>query len=191
MPNDKLLNLTLADYLDQLATDNPTPGGGSVAALTAALAANLGRMAAAFTLGRPKFAAVEERVRELDQYLANSEQALRLLIDEDASAYDVLSAAFKLPKDDSSRAAQIASAANLAAAVPLEVVALSKQVLRDLMALRAIANPRLLSDVEAGLNLIRAAIPTAAENVRVNLPFMHEPARSTAESTLARLLEDA
>ena len=191
MPEAKLIDLTVAEYLDRLAADSPTPGGGSAAAVVAALAASLGRMAAVFTLGREKFAAVEAQVRQLDQQLTRAEAALRQLVDEDAAAYQVLSAAFKLPKDDATRTDQIAKAAHVAAAVPLEIVALGKQVAADLTALRAIANPWLLSDVQAGLNLIHAAIPTAAENVRANLPFMVAEQKAKAEETLAALLDHA
>jgi len=86
MPTASLLQLSLAEFLDRLASDTPTPGGGSVAALTGALAASLGKMVCAFTLGRPKFAAVEPEVRVLSDRLTRAGSMLRALVDEDAAA---------------------------------------------------------------------------------------------------------
>ena len=151
---------------------SPTPGGGSVAALTGALAAALGRMVAAFTLEKPKFAAVAPQVGQLAGRLQRAEEMLRRLIDEDAAAYGVLDAAFKLDKADAQRAARIAEAAGLAGSVPLETATLAARVLDDLTQLRGIGNPLLRSDADAARQLAYAALQAAAANVRANLALM-------------------
>jgi len=191
MPDSSLLNVTLTEFLDRLGSDAPTPGGGSAAALVGALGASLGRMVCALTVGRKKFADVEPQVRQIASRLGRSELMLRNLIDEDASAYGELNAAFKLDKSDADRRDKTAQAAGLAAAVPLETVAVSRQVLGDLQRLAPIGNPNLSSDIEAGMHLARAAMKAAAANVRVNLPLLAEEQVRQAASELDGLLADA
>lgn len=183
-----LLDLTLRDFLGDLSTDQPTPGGGAVAALTGALAAALGQMAAALTAGRPRFASVESQVQEVAARLKRAEQALRLLLDADAAAYQELSGAFKLPRDDASRADRIRAAAGAAAAVPFQVAALAHKVRLDLARLAPICNPNLASDVEVGLHLAAAAMHGAAIMVRVNLPLLDPAEREPIERELNQLV---
>lgn len=172
MAEQALADLTVREFLDRLAANTPTPGGGSVAALTGALAAGLGRMVAGYTLGKQKFAAVEDEVRDLAERLTKAGELLRGLIDEDAAAYDVLSAAFKLDKADPARSERVQQAARLAASVPLETATLCAAVRTDVQRLREIGNPQLRSDAAAALHLAEAAWQAAAANVRANLPLL-------------------
>ncbi|MBK9127923.1 MAG: cyclodeaminase/cyclohydrolase family protein [Phycisphaerales bacterium] len=178
MPPSPLADRTLRTFLEQLASAEPTPGGGSAAALVGATAAALARMVAAYTLGRPKFAAVEARVQRLADQLARAQEALLELSDEDAAAYDVLSAALKLPQSDSSRAARIAKAAVLAASIPLETATFAARVHSDTVVLGQIGNPRLRSDAEAAAHFARAAGLAALANVRANLELVEEGERA-------------
>ncbi|MFO0838862.1 MAG: cyclodeaminase/cyclohydrolase family protein [Phycisphaerae bacterium] len=179
--------LSVTDFLARLRSDAPTPGGGAVAALVGALAAGLGQMAAALTIGKSRFSGVESQVREIVARLSSAEQILTRLMDEDAAAYGQLSAAFKLAKADDTRAARIARAAEIAAAVPLETASIAHRVAADLKRLRMIANPNLASDVDAGGFLARAAMEAAVANVRVNLPLVDAPRRERLEAELAAL----
>lgn len=172
MPTESLLQLSLAEFLDRLASDTPTPGGGSVAALTGALAASLGKMVCAFTLGRPKFAAVEPEVRVLSDRLTRAGSMLRALVDEDAAAYEVLGAALKRPKSDPQRSQAVQQAAQLAAHVPLETALLCAKAGRDLERLSKVATPLLNADTQAAIRLGSAAVHAAVANVRANLPLM-------------------
>lgn len=160
-----------------------------MAGLTGALAAALGRMACALTIGRPRFAAVEAQVRELAERFDRARHMLSELMNEDARAYAAVSAAWKLPKDAPGRAERLESAANLAASVPLETMAVARSVLFDLRSLAEIGNPNLRSDVEAGMHLARAAIRSAAGMVEVNLPMVSSEQRSILQSELQRLRE--
>ncbi len=190
MAESSLIRLSIDDFLDRLASDAPTPGGGAVAALTGALAAALGRMVCALTTGKAKFADVEPQVNQLTSRLNRATLMLKRLIDEDAAAYAELSAAFKIDRDDPQRKERTAQAAGVAAAVPLETVAVSRQVLGDLRRLEPIGNPNLRSDIEAAVHLARAAMHAAAANVRVNLPFLAAEQAREVEQELERLLVD-
>ena len=183
-----LIRLTVAQFLDRLASERPTPGGGSVAALTGALAASLGRMVCGFTLGRKKFAEAEPAVREIAGRLAQAEKLLRAMVDEDAAAYGALSAAFKLDKSDAGRADAIRKAAGTAAVVPLTTAGVCRQVLSELAALRPIGNPNLASDVDVATHLAQAALQSAAINVRVNIPLVDDSKAERLEAEVTRLL---
>lgn len=185
MAESPLLQLPVSAFLDRLAANTPTPGGGSVAALTGSLAACLGRMVAAYTVGKPKFAAVEAEVTTLAERFARADEMFRRLIDEDAAAYEVLNAALRRKKDDLERPKQVADAAVLAASVPLETALLALKVADDLARLKVIGNPLLASDALAAHGLARAAVDAAVANVRANLPLMAAEARGAVEGQLA------
>jgi glutamate formiminotransferase/formiminotetrahydrofolate cyclodeaminase len=181
------LDCSLRDFLDQLGSSAPTPGGGAAAALAGALAAELGAMVCGLTIGKPRFAAVEPEVVELRKRLQRAAATLRRLIDEDAAAYGQLHAAFLLPKTDASRAAAVRSTAGTAATVPLETAVLSRHVAADIARLREIGNPNLAADVSAAASLAEAAVAAAVANVRANLPLLDQAARAAMTRELAAL----
>ena len=164
---DMTLKVVMSAYLGELASDSPTPGGGSAAALSAALGAATGRMAASFTLGRKKYAAVQEAVARLEGRLARSQAMAEQLVVEDMTAFEALQTA-------NSRGAQVDQAEKAAViagvvAVPMQVAGVAGAILGDLDALKDMANPFLLSDVAVGAELAMASARAAAVNVRVNL----------------------
>ncbi len=172
MDPPRLADLSVVAFLERLAAATPTPGGGSVAALAAALAASLARMVCGFTLGKPRFAAVGPQVAALANRLARASHALTVLLDEDAAAYQELAAALKLDPADPARPKRVAAAARLAASVPLQTAALSRAVRTAAEELRHVGNPLLRSDAEAAAHLANAALAAAAANVRANLPLL-------------------
>lgn len=185
MNNDpSLLDLPVREFLARLASDAPTPGGGSAAAVAGALAAGLGRMVCALTIGKPKFAAVEAEMRELAARFDRARAAFERLAEEDAEAYGVLSAAFKLSRDDAARPQAIRDAASIAAAVPLETAILARRLGTDFERLRAVGNPNLAADVDAGMSLALAATAAAGANVLANLPLLDEVARTRIQTAL-------
>lgn len=190
MSEQPLATMTIGDFLDRLASDDPTPGGGAVAALGGALAAGLGCMAAALTTGKPRFADVQEQVREITGRLQRAQRMLTAMMDEDAAAYRALSDAMKRSKDDPQRLAAVAAAAQVAAAVPLQIVAIARKVRLDLARLVTIANPNLRSDVEVALHMARMAMHGAAIMVRVNLPMIAKDRAEQVEHELNGLLAD-
>lgn len=188
MAESPLVSRPIEEFLDRLASDAPTPGGGAVAALAGALAASLGRMVCGLTLGRKKFAEIEPQIKQIASRLTRAAAMLKRLIDEDAAAYAELSASFKMDKSDPQRKARLVETAGLAAAVPLETAAVSRQVLSDLRRLEQIANPNLRSDVEAGIHVAQAAMHAAAANVRVNLSLLPEEQAREIAKELDQLL---
>jgi formiminotetrahydrofolate cyclodeaminase len=154
---------TIQEYLDQLARREPVPGGGSVAALAAAMAVGLISMVTNYSIGRKaNTKAVEGRLAKI---LAASEpMRLRLLelASLDSEAYLKVTAARSLDKKAQKAAAKEAKA------VPLEVCKLCYKALQLTPYLAEKGNPHLLSDVEVALELLLAAFYAARIMVRIN-----------------------
>ncbi len=175
-----LTELTVREYAKRLAAGEPVPGGGSGAALVGALAAALGEMAGNFTIGREKFAAVEQEVQSILSVLERQRRRLLELTDADAEAYERVGAAYKLPKstenEQAARRAAIQEALTAAADVPLAVMEACVNILAQLEQLRQVANPNLLSDVGVSAELSFAALRCAWLNVEVNLAGIKDEA---------------
>lgn len=186
-----LVDLSVVEFLARLASQQPAPGGGAAAALAGGLAAALGRMVCAYTIGKPKFAAAQTQVAQLAGRLEHAAGMLNCLIDDDADAYQQLADALKLDKADPQRRPRVQAAAELAAAVPFQTCAISRAVLADLRTLQNIGNPMLKSDARAGIHLAHAASQAAAENVRANFGLMSPEAVARLAPELDRLLADA
>lgn len=167
-----LLSLSAEALLDRFASDEPTPGGGSAAALAGALAAALVAMVAG--LPKSRTGAPEER-EKLDAAKASAAKAgarLRQLVDLDTEAYNAVTAAYRLAKatDDEKavRKAAIVSAMRQATEVPLETCERTSEVLRAAAQALAHGNPNAASDARTAMALCRAALDAGAENVRAN-----------------------
>jgi formiminotetrahydrofolate cyclodeaminase len=173
-PIDRTADQRLGEFLEALASDQPAPGGGAAAAVSAALAASLTAMVVRLSLDRPKSADFADLHAEvLAASDAASEHFLELA-DEDASAYASYRAARSLPRgteaEIAAREAAIRDAARIATRVPLELVkACQAQVeLVDRCAGRT--NLYVASDLEVAALLLDSASRAAAANVRANLP---------------------
>jgi glutamate formiminotransferase / formiminotetrahydrofolate cyclodeaminase len=169
---------SLDGWIDELAGGAPTPGGGSAAALAGTLAAALVAMVARLTVGRKTYAAVDAQAREI---LAEAEQLrgeLRRLVDEDATAYEGVSRAYKIPKDDPRRAQVIDDALLAAARPPAEVVKRGRRLLALAQTIEQIGNQNAVSDARVAGMLARTAIDGATENVNANLSGMSDRARA-------------
>ena len=165
-------------WIDELASGSPTPGGGSAAALAGTLAAALVAMVARLTVGRKAYAAVEAQAREI---LAEAEQLrgeLRRLVDEDATAYEGVTRAYKIPKNDPGRAHAIDDALVAAARPPAAVVKGARRVLALAQTIEHIGNKNATSDARVAAMLARTAIDGATENVNANLAGMSDQARA-------------
>jgi formiminotetrahydrofolate cyclodeaminase len=195
MPDEpSLIDLSVADFLDRLASGKPTPGGGSASALGGALAAALTSMVCNFTVGREEFAEVGPEAQRLLDESEAARAALEFGVDADADAFGVVSKAYKMPRgtepEKQARLQAIRAASLGAARAPLEVVRLAANVLDICTRLAEIGNPRVLSDVVVAAFLARAALHSAAANVEVNLPQIKGDAFwDEARAELDRLLE--
>jgi len=167
-------------YLDRLASNSPTPGGGSVAALVGALGAALGSMVANFTVGKEKFAAVEADVQRLLAGCEEARQELSALVQADMAEYGKVSAAYGMPRktdeEKAARTAAIQQALKDAAEVPLKAAAACHKVLTLNRELVDKGNANLISDAGVSVALALAALECAALNVEINLAFIKDEA---------------
>lgn len=165
-------------YLGKLASADPEPGGGSVAALVGALGAGLVTMVCDLTLGKEKFAAVQESVAGIRSQAETLRAELTKLITADADAYAQVAAAMKLPRDTeeqkSERARLLQAALKGAAAVPLRVAEAAGDVARLTLPAAEQGNPNAVSDAGVAVLLADAAAQSAALNVKINLGWIED-----------------
>lgn len=164
---------TIEDWLTDLASELPAPGGGAAAGMSAATGAALVSMVCNLTVGKPKFAEHEEVMREA---LAEAER-LRVealgLAEDDTEAFSGVMAAYKLPKgteeERAARTTAIQAGLAEAAAVPLAVAKVAAQVVRVSGRILDGSNPNVLSDVAVAASSAKSALESAALNVDINL----------------------
>jgi len=186
---DSYLDKPLSAYLADAADKKPAPGGGSVAALVGALASTMASMAANFTAGKEKFAAVEPQVQANLKRLAEARRKFLDLMHRDMDAYGGVLAAYRLPKGTDAervaRQAAVQEALGQSLLVPLKVTKVAIQVLEASEQLANIANPNLLSDVAVAAVLAEATFAAGRINVEVNLNGLED--QELVASTRAEL----
>jgi formiminotetrahydrofolate cyclodeaminase len=181
MAEQGLAGLSVDEYLRQLASGDPTPGGGSAAALGGALGAALVSMVCNLTIGRERYAATEAEATAIREEARVLLDRLRRGIDEDAAAYDGVMIAYRLPRgSDEERAARTAAiqhATYEAALVPLALAEAAAQMIE--LAERGLGktNPNAASDLAVAALLGVAALDGAAANVDINLASLHDEQR--------------
>jgi glutamate formiminotransferase / formiminotetrahydrofolate cyclodeaminase len=165
-------------FVDAVAADTPTPGGGSVSALVGALAAGLGEMVCRLTLKKKAFANQFEQLRRELEHLERLRKSLMEAVDRDAESYQAVLKAMKLPKtteaEQAARREAIEEASKGATLVPLGTAELATETSRILELLRPIIMPQAASDLSVGLGLAAAARAGSIENVRANLPSIQD-----------------
>jgi len=184
---------TLGPWLEALASDAPTPGGGPAAAVVAAAGAALISMVGRLTIGREPFAEVESRMREIVARADEERGRFLELADRDAQVFESYMTALRMPRETeeqrSARAASIQEASVAAADVPLEVARRAV----DLMALAAEAaasgNPYAASDGACAAACLHAAAHAALASVRINAASMSDAAMSSRYLEQARDLQ--
>ena len=154
----KLEEMTLAQFAEQLAAKTPVPGGGGASALMGALGAALGSMVANYTVGKRKYAAVEEEVQDILARMEELRKKLLELVEEDAAAFEPLSRAYAIPKDDPSREEEMERCLRRAAGPPMELVRLSCQAIGLHQELLHKGSAMILSDVGTGVILCWGAL---------------------------------
>jgi len=165
---------SIHEFLASLASKEPTPGGGTVAGLLAALSTSLGQMVLAYTEGKKKYAEHETLHNDCISFLEASSAEALVLAEEDATAYKALNALWKLDRDDSARIASWNDALQNAIEVPLRTMELSERVLVTLQTLVRKTNAMLASDLVIAAILAEAAARAARLNVEINVRQMEE-----------------
>lgn len=183
-PTEPVAGQRLGDFLEALASDQPVPGGGAAAAVSAALAASLTAMVVRLSLDRPKYADFAELHREALAASDATQARFLELADEDAAAYAAYRAARSLPKEtDAERATRETAtrdAARVAAKVPLEVVRTCQAQVELVDRCAGRTNLYVASDLEVAALLLDSAARAAAANVRVNLPSIEDEGYASA-----------
>ncbi len=169
----KLIELTLNDYLNLLGSNEPAPGGGSVSALAGAQGIALMNMVCDLTIGRAKYAEFEEICMNAKGKGTKLFGELAEAIDKDTDAYNMVTAAFKLPKeteeDKQARSKAIGAAMLTATEVPYKIMELSCEGLQTIASLVGKTNVNAASDLGVGAINLMASVKGAWLNVMINL----------------------
>jgi formiminotetrahydrofolate cyclodeaminase len=167
------------DYLDLLKSDAPAPGGGSVSALTGAQGLALMLMVADLTLTREKYQADHELCRQVKEAGQPLFESMAEAMDRDTDAYNLVFAAYKLPKEtDEEKAARskaIGEANLTATKVPFEVMTLAHEGLKLASKLVNHSNTNAASDLGVAASCMETAAKGAWQNVLINLPGVKDP----------------
>lgn len=187
MPYDQ--EMTIRQFLDAAAAKQPIPGGGSVTALSAALAVSMGEMVVRYSLGKKDLASFQGQLESALSELSRARQLLLELMVEDQAAYETFSQLRKLPESSAERQAGYPSALLACVRVPEAIAATALTVLDLCDRLVDISNPYLLSDLAVCADLSMASVRCALHNVRVNLPELTDPEdRRKIEASCASML---
>ncbi len=183
-----MLNKSCYEFLDELASGAPVPGGGGASAYAGALGVALGSMVANLTTGRKRYAAYEEDIQRILAECAALRDTISALVNKDAEVFAVLANAYGLPKgtdEEKRHKDEVMESALLAASlVPLEIMERSYEGLLIHEELAVKGSRMAVSDVGVGVQLLRAAVLGAAMNVFINAKSMID--RSKAEEILAK-----
>src|SRR5919109_3825365 len=184
----RFVDQPLSAFLDALASPEPTPGGGTAAAIAGAMGASLLMMVAGLTKSRTGSEAERVALAEARASLTSVCARLTTLADADTDAFNQVMAAYRLPKaSDAEKAARndaIQQALKAATTTPLDTLRAAAEGLRIGGVVKAHGNPSAASDVDVGLGLLRAAAEGAAANVSINLESIQDEAfkKATADA---------
>lgn len=184
-----LTEQTIKGFLAETAGEAPVPGGGSISALNGAIAAALTEMVANLTIGKKKYAEVEDEMKAIAKEAADIQKELVADVDRDSEAYNRVFAAFKLPKETEEekafRSAEIQKNTKFAAEVPMEVARRSSQLLSKIEAVLEKGNQNAITDGCVAMMCAKVAVVGALFNVRINLTSIKD------QEFVARMTEEA
>lgn len=193
----KLAELKTAEFVDLLASDAPAPGGGSAAALEGALGAALTAMVCSLTIGKKKYAEFEELAAEAQKKAAGLKARFVDVMDRDTDAFNVVSAAFGMPKatdeEKAARSAAIQKGLEGCTKTPFEMMELAAETLELTASILGKSNDSAASDLGVSALSLRAAIQGAWLNVLINIGSLKnkelaEDYRKKGEALLAKAL---
>ena len=188
-----LIDKKVSNFLEELASNSPTPGGGSVAALAGALGAALISMVGNLTVGKKKYEDVEEDIKKIISSSEKLRYELSQLIEEDVKVFNNFMATYKMPKETEDekkmRTEKIQEALIEAAKVPLktaykclDIMILSQEVAEK-------GNVNVISDAGVAVLMAEAALKSAILNVKINLRMIKdEKVRTELSSSIKELL---
>ena len=175
-----MISASCRDFVSVLASSAPAPGGGGAAALVGAIGTALGNMVGALTVGKKKYAAVEDEIRALMQKCDELQEELLEQVAADEAGFLPLAKAYGIPKDDPTREAALEEASVAACFVPLRIMELCCEAL-DAVAVFAEKGSRLaISDAGCAAVTLRAALQSASLNVFINTKGLNDRSRADA-----------
>ena len=190
----KLVDRNVTEFVDLMASDAPAPGGGSAAALEGALGAALTAMVCALTLGKKKYADVQDLAAESQKKADSLKARFVDVIDRDTEAFNAVSAVFAMPKDtDEEKAARKAAmqeALKGCTKTPFEMMELSLEALRLTEGLVDRSNANAASDLGCAALHLGCAIQGAWLNVLINLGSIRDVAFAAQYRTRGQILLD-
>ncbi len=173
-----LIEKKITDFLEDLASDLPAPGGGGAAALAGAMGACLISMVARLTIGKKGYEAVEVQMRDILRRSDQLYQQLTVQVDEDAAAFNEVIAAMKLPKANETEAGirteAMQKSFRRAAEVPYKAAVNCKEVLDLAAEIASGCNTNVSSDVGVAAELAWAGLQSSLLNVKINLPYLKD-----------------
>ncbi|MDR3225963.1 MAG: cyclodeaminase/cyclohydrolase family protein [Clostridiales Family XIII bacterium] len=175
-----LIDKEVNEFVFELSSRNPTPGGGGASALAGALGVSLGGMVANLTIGKPNYADGEDELKQLKVSAYRVQKELLELIQKDADAFGPLAGAYRMPADTDealeSKTRVMEAALKEACLVPLEMMKRCAEAIGLLERLAVLGNRLALSDAACGAALAAAAMRSAWLNVTVNTVSIRDEA---------------
>jgi glutamate formiminotransferase/formiminotetrahydrofolate cyclodeaminase len=179
-------------FIEQLAAPTATPGGGSAAAASGAMAAALANMVASMSRGKKAYLKYEAPLSEAIARLGQLREELKAAIDADAESYNLVMKAYKTAKEtsDGDGAGAINAALKQATSVPLGVAERVVEISQIASKLIPITNPNMKSDLATAIALAKAALAGALANVEINLESLKDEAFVVATRQKAAALQE-
>lgn len=168
-----LASMKVISFLSELASNSPAPGGGSVAALSGALGCALTSMVCNLTVGKEKYADVQDEIKDVLRKSEKLRDQLTELIDRDTEAFNDVMKAFKMPKETEDqkkkRSKAIQDGYKTAARIPLETAKICEKILDLSMTIAEKGNQNSITDAAVSALMAKAGVESAILNVRINL----------------------
>ena len=169
-------SMTIQEFLDVLSSKEPVPGGGGASALAGALGKALGQMVSNLTIGKKKYALVEDEIKELAERMKGIQGQFTQLADQDAKVFAPLAKCYSLPsgtEEEKAYKAEVMEARLLdASLVPMEIMEKAAEMLEIMDILADKGSRMAVSDVGVGVQFIRTALLGAVMNVYINTKSM-------------------
>ena len=166
------VKIDAVEFVTKLASSDAVPGGGGASALVGAVGTALGNMVGSLTVGKKKYADVEAEIIELKKKSDDLQAELLRLVDEDAVAFEPLSKAYGIPKDDPNREKIMEDALRVATATPLDIMRTCAKAIDVIAEFAAKGSALAISDAGVGVLFCKAALQGASLNVFINTKYM-------------------
>ncbi len=178
----KLVELKIKDFIDEIDSKSPAPGGGSVSALASTLGVSLARMVGHLTIGKKKYMslspAIQMEFSDVHKALITIKDELVSLVDKDTEAFNLVMKAYQMPKETEEqikvRNEKIQAGINEAILVPMLVASLSISALHQLPFLIQYGNKQTMSDLGVAIMQIAVGVEGACMNVLINLSSLDD-----------------